>query len=185
TEHQRYVEQQIPIERDALMITEVKNGRRTEPFVEAQRAKVTAEKSFASNAVLAQMNNGDVDPQIAAEYEFQRRLQSFSSGANSPGPWIPGRLPPFFRGAVGYRPITTFIPVGTNFFANAVISGDRRYVRVSAAPNFTDILAVDTFNIVTGAGGNQGAGGGAGGGFGGGGGGGGFGGGGGGFGGGF
>jgi tetratricopeptide (TPR) repeat protein len=186
TEHQRYIEQQIPIERDALLITEVKNGRRTEPFVEAQLAKVTAEKSFASNAVLAQMNNGDVDPQLAAEYEFQRRLQSFSSGANPPGPWIPGRLPPFFRGAVGYRPVITVIPTGTMFFALPVISGDRRYVRVTAAPNFTDILAVDTFNIVTGAGGNQGAGGGVGGGgggggFGGGGGGGGFGGGGGGF----
>jgi hypothetical protein len=41
-----------------------------------------------------------------------------------------------------------------------VISGDRRYVRVSPAPNFTDIIQVDTFNFVTGAGGGGGGGGG-------------------------
>ncbi len=170
TKDQKYVEHQVSMERDALLITEVKGGRRAEPFVEAQLAKVEMEKSFASNAVLAQIDNNGPEPGSLAELEFQRRLQGFSSGANRPAPFPPGRLPPFFRGAVGYRPNITVIPVGTMFFATAVISGDRRYVRVSAAPNFTDILAVDTFNIVTGAGSNNGAGagGGAGGGLGGG-----------------
>ena len=35
-----------------------------------------------------------------------------------------------------------------------VISGDRRYVRVSPAPNFTSITDVQTFNFVTGDTGN-------------------------------
>ena len=160
TKDQRYVEHQVPIERDAMLITEVKNGRRTEPIFEAQLAKVEMEKSFASNAVLAQFNNAGLGEDSGENEDFLRRLQSFSSGANRPGPFPPGRLPPFFRGAVGYRPIIQPIPTGTMFFATAVVSGDRRYVRVSAAPFFFDILAVDTFNFVTGAGGNGGAGGG-------------------------
>jgi len=72
---------------------------------------------------------------------------------------------------VGYQPIITVIPSGTMLRATAVISGDRRYVRVTASPFFSDILAVDTFNFVSGAASNNGAGGGGagGGGFGGGG----------------
>ncbi len=57
----------------------------------------------------------------------------------------------------------------------AVISGDRRYVRVNPAPFFSDVTRVDTFNIASGEGTGGtggiggGVGGGAGGGFGGGG----------------
>ena len=57
----------------------------------------------------------------------------------------------------------------------AVISGDRRYVRITSFPFFSDILAVDTFNFVSGqtnggaGGGGAGGGGAGGGGFGGGG----------------
>jgi hypothetical protein len=188
TKDQRYVEHQVPIGRDAMLVTDVKGGRRTEPIFEAQLAKVEMERSFASNAVLAQFNNaglgdGGADnagglgvPGSLAEYEFQRRLLGFSSGTNRTGAFPPGRIPPFFRGAVGYRPIIQPIFVGMQFFASAVVSGDRRYVRVTASPNFNDILAVDTFNFVSGQGGQGGGGGfgGGGGGFGGGGGGGGF-----------
>jgi uncharacterized membrane protein YgcG len=195
TKDQRYVEHQVPIDRDAMLITDVKSGRRTEPIFEAQLAKVEMERSFASNAVLAQFNNagfaegvaGDAGapgapgvlgaPSSLAEYEFQRRLLGFSSGANRTGAFPPGRIPPFFRGAVGYRPLIMPIMTGMQFFASAVVSGDRRYVRVTASPMFNDILAVDTFNFVSGEGGQGGGGGGlggGGGGFGGGGGGGGF-----------
>jgi hypothetical protein len=160
TKDQRYTEHQVPIERDAMLVTEVKNGRRTEPLFEAQLAKVRTEKSLASNAVLAQAGNAGFGPGLPEEYEFQRRLMNFASGTGTPGVLPPGRFPPFFRGAVGYRPQLAFIPTGTMFFATAVISGDRRYVRVSAAPFFNDILAVDTFNIVSGEAGGDGAGGG-------------------------
>ena len=71
------------------------------------------------------------------------------------------RGPLFGRGAVGYAPQITVIPSGTNLFAGpAVISGDRRYVRATVSPMFSDIVAVDTFNFASGAGTNTGAGGG-------------------------
>ncbi len=164
TKNQSFKEHQIPIERDALLITEVLGGHRTEPIYEAQLAKVQQEKSFASNAVLAQAAPGidGIPPGAAEAFAYQQRLLSYANGSGRPGLFPPGRVPPFFRGAVGYRPIIEFIPTGTIFFATAVISGDRRYVRVSAAPFFNDILAVDTFNIVSGASGGDGAAGGGG-----------------------
>ena len=73
----------------------------------------------------------------------------------------PGELglgPGFLRrGAVGYRPMITTLPEGANFSTNAVISADRRYVRVSPSPTFSQITEVNTFNFVTGTGSNTAA----------------------------
>ncbi len=67
-------------------------------------------------------------------------------------------------------PIIQSLPAGANLFATAVISGDRRYVRITATPSFFGVGDVQTFNFVTGEGGQGGGGlgGGFGGGFGGG-----------------
>lgn len=51
------------------------------------------------------------------------------------------------RGAVGYRPIITTLPQGASLSAGAVISPDRRYVRINAAPFFSSIGPVRTFNF--------------------------------------
>ena len=50
---------------------------------------------------------------------------------------------PFFRngGAVGFMPIITTLPEGTNMSAIAVVSADRRYVSVSPTPLFSTIPA--------------------------------------------
>jgi hypothetical protein len=50
----------------------------------------------------------------------------------------------------GFRPIVTWLPTGTNLSARAVVSADRRYVRMSLAPFFSSIPRVDTFNYTTG-----------------------------------
>ena len=74
------------------------------------------------------------------------------------------------RGAVGFRPEIISLPQGAMAAGLAVISGDRRYVRITPLPFFSQIGDVTTFNFVTGDQSTQGgAGGGAGGGFGGGG----------------
>jgi hypothetical protein len=168
TKDQRETQHQVALDRDVVLVTQVKNGHRQEPLVDAQLAKVQSEKSFANNAVLAQVAPGaggngvggnpgnPMDSEYAANLAYQRLLMRYAGGSN-----VPGRVPPFFRGgAVGYRPNITVIPSGTTLTATAVVSGDRRYVRVSAAPFFSDIIAVDTFNIITGGGTNNGAGGG-------------------------
>lgn len=51
---------------------------------------------------------------------------------------------------VGYMPMITWLPQGTHFGANAVISGDRRYVRVSGMPFFSSVGPVYNYNLNTG-----------------------------------
>ncbi len=53
-------------------------------------------------------------------------------------------------GVVGFAPVITWLPEGVNMGARAVISPDRRHVRVTTSPFFSSIPSVDTFNFVTG-----------------------------------
>ena len=62
---------------------------------------------------------------------------------------------PFFRGgAVGYQPVIITLPEGANLSATAVISADRRYVRVTPAL-LLGIAEVNIFNMSTGASGTS------------------------------
>ena len=54
------------------------------------------------------------------------------------------------QGAVGYQPIIITLPEGANLAATAVVSADRRYVRISCVPLFSQISKVTTFNYSTG-----------------------------------
>lgn len=69
-------------------------------------------------------------------------------------------------GAVGFQPIIQIIPDGAQLSALAVVSADRRYVRISTLPLFTNVTDVATFSFISGAGGTVGGGAGAGGGIG-------------------
>jgi hypothetical protein len=207
TPDQKVVTQQIPLDSESIYVAQVKTGHRIEPMVQAQLAKVQAEKTFAGQAVLAQaapgannpananpananpanvdpanavqannngLGNGDVD----ANWAYMAMLQRYAMGGSGSGGssgglgWggfgsnggngFNGRANPFFRGgSVGYMPIVVPIPSGTFMFATAVISGDRRYVRITSSPMF---MGVDGSIPTFGTGVNGGAGGGLGGG---------------------
>ncbi len=51
---------------------------------------------------------------------------------------------------VGYMPVVTWLPEGAALRASAVVSPDRRYVRINATPFFSSIGPVHTFNYHTG-----------------------------------
>ena len=57
---------------------------------------------------------------------------------------------PHGHGNVGFAPVITVLPEGTSLWAGAVVSPDRRYVRINAIPFFSSIPEVHTFNFVTG-----------------------------------
>lgn len=75
------------------------------------------------------------------------------------------------RGGVGYQPVISVLSEGVTMSAMALVSADRRYVRLSLAPVFSAITGVNTFSFIGGntggqaggAGGGRGAPGGAGG----------------------
>lgn len=53
-------------------------------------------------------------------------------------------------GAIGFQPVVTNVREGIGLSAMAVVTGDRRYVRLSVAPIFSQIIGVDTFTIPSG-----------------------------------
>ena len=57
---------------------------------------------------------------------------------------------PSSGGAVGYQPVITTLPEGAMMSATAVISADRRYVRITPTPLFSGVSQVNTFNMATG-----------------------------------
>jgi hypothetical protein len=70
---------------------------------------------------------------------------------------------PFATGAraagnAAYQPVVQFINEGVTMSALATVSGDRRYVRLSISPVFTNITDVFTFSFIGGGGGTGGGG---------------------------
>ena len=49
---------------------------------------------------------------------------------------------------MGYQPIISMISEGIAMNVLATVSGDRRYVRINAAPRFSSITDVFTFSFV-------------------------------------
>jgi type II secretory pathway component GspD/PulD (secretin) len=79
-------------------------------------------------------------------------------------PFVIALIPNVGTGAVGFTPVVQIIPDGIFLQVTAVISADRRYVRLQMAPNFTNLVDVFTFSFASGGAGGGAIGGGAGGG---------------------
>ncbi|MCU0876985.1 MAG: hypothetical protein MUF06_04245 [Pirellulaceae bacterium] len=157
TPEQRVIHQQIPLgEKNAVVTFDVPGGRRKDALPEAQVANIAKVQNAMNRQILAQQLAGMQDTEAARNFALAWTL------ANQNGLGMPF----FRRGAVGYRPVIQNFPEGAGFQATAVISADRRYVRITPFPFFSQINEVSTFNFVTGdsqtQGGGQGAGGGIG-----------------------
>jgi tetratricopeptide (TPR) repeat protein len=156
TDNEQRLKRQVAVRADDAMVSiEVPAGRRQEPLLDAQVAQDVATQQQLGRAILAQQLAGMADPSAAASLSQSRGTQRPTG--------TPGM--PFFRsGAVGYQPIITTLPEGTNMFAQAVVSADRRYVRITTTPLFSGVGQVTQFNFSGGgAQGSSGAGGGGGG----------------------
>lgn len=159
TDKQTFEQKQIKLgDKDHQVVFELKEGRRMEALPDAQVAQVAKVQNAFNRAILAQQ---------MGQFTNSPASQAFGAGQRL----LAGNGLGFFgRGAVGYRPVIITLPEGANLSTTAVISADRRYVRVSPAPTFSLVSEVSTFNFVTGdSNQQQGGGGGGGGGFGGGG----------------
>lgn len=63
---------------------------------------------------------------------------------------VGGVAPVVGGGVVAYQPQVTQIPSGVRLGAQAVLSQDRRYVRLSLSPSFTEVTDVFTFTMLNG-----------------------------------
>ncbi len=166
TPEAKYESSQVELaEKPALILFNVEKGRREEPIEDVQLAGAVQGQLEMGRHILAQQMALVNDPNLARNVFANRVLQGVGNGSNGTGngsgngngngngTGVP--IPFFARGAVGYQPVITVIPQGANMSATAVISADRRYVRISAAPIFTQITQVQTFNFATGQSGNS------------------------------
>ncbi|MCA9058145.1 MAG: hypothetical protein KDA85_06580, partial [Planctomycetaceae bacterium] len=112
-------------------------------FIQAAQGDERANIMFAPKVTLF---NG----QVATIFDFTTRYL------------VVGQTPVVGTAAVGFSPIIAPIPDGISLTVIAVISADRRYVRLSLAPQITQLIDVQTFTSVNvggaGIGGGQGGG---------------------------
>ena len=158
TDREQKLRKQVPLGADEVMFTiDLPEGRRRQPLFEAQVSQDVAFQHSVGRAVLAQQLQNMSSSAAAAALAQSR------GGTGSPVVPIPSL--PFSRGgATGYQPVISNLSDGTTLTATAVISADRRYVRVQATPFFSTIGQVHTFNFSGGGARGTGGGGGVGGG---------------------
>lgn len=160
---QTYERKQIELDENgqALVLFNLDEGRRTEPLAQHQ-VEVAATEQFAMNRSLLAERIAKYDSSEAAR-EYAKYEQKKAKDGLVP---INNR-----RRDAGFRPQITLLPSGAGATVTAVVSADRRYVRITPIPLFSSIASVSTFTFAGGTGGNNGGGGGGfgGGGFGGGG----------------
>lgn len=83
---------------------------------------------------------------------FNGQQSSVSSQVSRP--FVISLIPTVGFFSTGFQPVIQFIPDGVSLFVSAVISADRRFVRLTVTPFFTNITDVFTFSFVGGAGAN-------------------------------
>ncbi|MCH7689061.1 MAG: hypothetical protein IH899_20700, partial [Planctomycetes bacterium] len=133
----------VPLaEHDRIVRLSLPNGRRKElvPIEDRTISRLFENRSRPAG-ILRQIGNPGPGGQIAA--------QSFANSRR-------------FAGGVGFRPVISNIMEGVSLNAAAVVSGDRRYVRIAVTPVFSAITDVFTFSFVNSGGnptGNPGVGG--------------------------
>ncbi len=144
----RRVQKPVKLENDeAVVVFDLKDGRRKEALEQVAMAQAVATQAAVNHQVLGQQLAASVDPRAMAALAQSRGTMTSSNNGEG-GAMVP--FPFFNQGAVGYQPVIIWIPEGTNLGASAVISADRRYVRITCVPFFSAIREVNIFNMATG-----------------------------------
>ena len=142
TEQEIHFRQVIPLdENGAIVAFNLDEGRRNESLADEQIANDITNQLAVNRTILAQQIDAISDSDVFLSQAASSRLRQ---------PSTIGNLPVFSRSAVGYQPQITVLPIGVTMQANAVVSADRRYVRITCVPFFSHIKGVVQYNIQTG-----------------------------------
>jgi len=139
------VRKKVTLNNDEALVTfDLKGGRRKEPLREQQVANAVGGQLAVNRQILAQQLAAAVDPGVLQQLALARSGAGNGAGAGNDG------FPFFAGGAVGYQPVIITLPKGANLAATAVISADRRYVRITCVPLFSGVSEVTVFNMASG-----------------------------------
>jgi hypothetical protein len=146
------LEKKVPLDSgEALVKFDLADGRRKES-IQSQQVVNAAVDTVAQTRhleILAQQIAAVSDPQATAALSVaQQDAAAASAGqAQQINPLaFPAGWPNGLHGAVGYQPVIQVLPSGTSMSATGVVSADRRYVRITCMPIFSQISNVTTFN---------------------------------------
>jgi hypothetical protein len=138
------VRKKVTLNNDEALVTfDLKGGRRKEPLREQQVANAVGGQLAVNRQILAQQLDAAVDPSVLQQLALARSGGNGAAAANDGFPFFGG-------GAVGYQPVIITLPKGANLAATAVISADRRYVRITCVPLFSGVSEVTVFNMASG-----------------------------------
>ncbi len=131
----------VKLERTTQDVTfELKDGRRKQvgpaPAVE-QAAKAPSRQELLAKLMLGNGNGIGVYGQFMGG----------NGGAGGQGQGVVQTSARQGNGAVGYRPVIGLIQEGVTLTASAVVSADRRYVRMALTPAFNTLLELATFSV--------------------------------------
>jgi hypothetical protein len=137
TPQEQHQQQHIAVgEEDAAVVFTLDQGRRNDPVEQVQLAAAVGRQNAVQGAVLAQQLGSLADAGLIPDR------------SNAVNPLNLRRALALARGGqVGFMPQIVVLPEGTQFFATAVVSADRRYVRITSLPNFSSIGNVTTFTF--------------------------------------
>lgn len=94
--------------------------------------------------------SGKADKDLHAAQDLDRKQQQSQALRSAAIAAYQQRLAAARGGRVGYAPVITTLPSGASLAAGAVVSPDRRYVRINAAPFFSQVNGFSTFNMANG-----------------------------------
>lgn len=96
----------------------------------------------------ALLERKDIELPVGGQVVLVNAQVAAGGGGGTSRPFVTGATPVVgSRGAIGFQPVITNIREGIGFSAMAVVTGDRRYVRLSVAPFFSQVIGVDSFTI--------------------------------------
>ncbi len=137
--NEKALRQQLPIDKAPIMVQfQLDEGRRNVALDEQLVARSIEKQVAVNRSILAQSLETNASDNLADQLAASRLLAAQAL------------LNSRFRTAVGFRPVVTPLPEGTTLSASAVISADRRYVRITPSPLFSGVTDVFTFNFATG-----------------------------------
>lgn len=120
---------------DQIVRVTLIEGRRTALAPVPAPEKPAAKRVGGATALRQMLGIGRISPQL------------IGNGGGGQIPAVGGVVPNVGVGAVGYQPVIAVIPDGVSNSVLAVISGDRRYVRLTMSPTFSSVVDVFTFTF--------------------------------------
>ncbi len=142
----RHVHKQIALtEKPALVTFDLANGRRAESLEQHQlvndiKTQIAVNRIVNNRTLLAQQIHtvGVTQPGSTGSIQLDGTNPLFTERKQA------RRAP---RTQVGFRPVVSLLPSGATMSVNAVISANRKFVRITALPFFSDIGDVTEFVV--------------------------------------